>query len=76
MPEPMPMPSPEPTTGTPNTTSPTPGMTLRVYTVNRDGTVTQDTGTRRVTPNGAPPPLSSRPSLCTCSRCPGYPATP
>ncbi|GGR79436.1 hypothetical protein GCM10010252_17660 [Streptomyces aureoverticillatus] len=68
------MPDPTSTTRTGKSDSPAPGMTLRVYTVSRDGTVTQDTGTRRITPNGGPPPLSSRPPLCVCSRCLGRPA--
>lgn len=72
----MPDPTPTPTPGTRRSNSPTPGMTLRVYTVDRDGTVTQDTGTRRVTPNNAPPPVSSRPPLCACSRCAGNSAAP
>lgn len=70
------MPEPVPAPGTPSNTPPAPGMTLRVYTVSRDGTVTQDTGTRRITPNSPPLPVSSRPPLCVCSRCLGRPAAP
>ncbi|ARX83900.1 MULTISPECIES: hypothetical protein [Streptomyces] len=44
---------PAPTPGTQTNTISTPGMTLRVYTVDRDGAVTQDTGTR-------PPTAASR----------------
>ncbi|MFH9067791.1 hypothetical protein [Streptomyces alboflavus] len=72
----MPEPTPSHATAPPKTDSPAPGMTLRVYIVSRDGTITQDTGTRRVTPNSSPPPASSRPPLCVCSRWAGQLTTP
>ncbi len=49
-----------------------PGMTMRVSTVNRVGTVTADTGTRTVPPvagpQPAPPGTYDPPCPCPCPR--------
>ncbi|MGV4989179.1 hypothetical protein ACVB8X_43650 [Streptomyces sp. NRAIS4] len=45
------------------------GMTIRVYTVNRHGTVTEERGTVNVLPSDGPPPLSTAFPACGCSGC-------
>lgn len=46
------------------------GMTIRVYTVDRHGTVTDDRGTRIVSPCCTPPPvqLGTKYPPCECPR--------
>ncbi|WP_159399612.1 exo-alpha-sialidase [Streptomyces alboflavus] len=48
------------------------GMTLRTYVVDREGTITSDSGTRRVdTTGGMLPPLRDSYPPCSCPRCSG-----
>ncbi|MGV9428474.1 hypothetical protein ACWDO7_29845 [Streptomyces sp. NPDC003656] len=47
---------------------PTGGMTLRVIKI-RDGKVVQDTGTRRVNPEGAWDDQGSKYPPCSCPHC-------
>ncbi|MFE6486988.1 hypothetical protein ACFVGN_29190 [Streptomyces sp. NPDC057757] len=55
--------------------SPTPGargvsgMTLRVYTVDRAGTITSDSGTRHVSLRGDVIPLTGAFPKCSCPNC-------
>ncbi|MFG3164447.1 DUF6415 family natural product biosynthesis protein [Streptomyces sp. NPDC048232] len=46
-------------------------MTIRVYRVNRYGTVTEDRGTVSVLTGDGPPPATSAFPPCSCSRCRG-----
>ncbi|AYN37980.1 hypothetical protein D9753_02315 [Streptomyces dangxiongensis] len=43
-------------------------MTMRVYAVDRYGTITQDRGTVTVTPGNQPLPLSTAYPPCSCPR--------
>jgi hypothetical protein len=45
------------------------GMTIRVYTVNRHGTVIRERGTVNVLPSSEPPPFSSDFPPCNCRGC-------
>jgi hypothetical protein len=45
------------------------GMTLRVYRVDRYGTVTCDSGTRRVDMTGAVIPIRNAYPPCSCPHC-------
>ncbi|POX47712.1 hypothetical protein C3489_28950 [Streptomyces sp. Ru71] len=51
--------------------SPGSKMTIRVYTVDRYGTVTQDRGKVSVLPAQEPPPATSAFPPCACPRCRG-----
>ncbi|MFE7441729.1 DUF6415 family natural product biosynthesis protein [Streptomyces chartreusis] len=46
-------------------------MTIRVYRMDRYGTVTEDSGTVRVLPGDEPPPTTSALPPCACPRCRG-----
>ena len=48
---------------------PTAKMTMRVYTVNRAGIVTEDRGLVGVLPSDQPAPLSTAFPPCQCPRC-------
>ncbi|MER6564876.1 hypothetical protein ABT288_01385 [Streptomyces sp. NPDC001093] len=45
------------------------GMTIRIYTVNRYGTVIAERGTVNVLPSEGPPPLSTVLPACGCPGC-------
>jgi hypothetical protein len=49
--------------------SPRGGMTIRVYTVNRHGAVTEERGSVYVPPSDQPPPLSTAFPACGCPGC-------
>ncbi|MFJ2004833.1 hypothetical protein [Streptomyces chartreusis] len=44
-------------------------MTIRVYTVNREGLITADSGTREVQPLAELPDVSLGYPLCGCATC-------
>ncbi|GAA2190737.1 hypothetical protein GCM10009787_00970 [Streptomyces bangladeshensis] len=48
---------------------PTAKMTIRVYQVNRQGTVTREYGTVNVPPLEGPPPFTSAFPSCECRDC-------
>lgn len=51
-------------------------MTIRVYRMDRYGTVTEDGGTVRVLPGDGPPPATSALPPCACRRCRGQQTAP
>lgn len=48
---------------------PTAKMTIRVYQVDRHGTITRERGTVNVPPLEGPPPLTSAFPPCECPNC-------
>ncbi|WP_030342055.1 hypothetical protein [Streptomyces sp. NRRL S-1022] len=63
-------------TSPPQDDPPTTKMTLRIYRVNRYGTVTREYGTVSVAPLAGPPPFTSAFPPCGCPDCRSSEADP